>query len=205
MIITGAPPAFCAGADLTALEQADDVSLRAIYGGFVRVFRSAIPSIAAINGATVGAGVNLALACDLRLTGESARIDTGFLHLDIHPGGGHTWLLQNELGVQATFALTAFGETLDGEEAARRGFAWRCLPDDELLAVAHELAARAASHPAELMSRLNGTIREMVATQSYDDALETEFERQIWSVHQPAFADAVAAMRARIEEKKRST
>jgi enoyl-CoA hydratase len=201
MVITGAPPAFCAGADLAALEQADGPALREIYRGFLSVHRSHIPSIAAINGATVGAGVNLALACDLRLVSQTATIDTGFLKLDIHPGGGHTWLLQQELGVQATFALTVFGERLDGAEAERRGFAWRCVADDELLPLARELAGRAARHPAELVRTVARTIREMASVDDHDDAVEIELDRQIWSVRQPAFREAVTAMRTRIESK----
>jgi enoyl-CoA hydratase len=202
MIITGAPPAFCAGADLTSLENADGAALRQIYQGFTTVYRSPIPSIAAVNGATVGAGMNLALACDLRLAGESATFDTGFLKLEIHPGGGHTWMLQREVGVQATFALTLFGDALDGAEAERRGLVWKCVPDDELLPLAKQMAARAASHPAQLVRHLNDTITEMVSTPTYVEAVETEFERQMWSVHQPEFKAAIAKMRDRIAAKK---
>jgi enoyl-CoA hydratase len=205
LVITGEAPAFCAGADLTALENADGVALRDIYQGFLKVYRTPIPSLAAVNGATVGAGMNLALACDVRLAGESAFFDPGFLKLSVHPGGGHTWMLQREMGVQATFAIDLFGETLDGKEAERRGLVWKCVPDDELLPLAQELAGRAASHPPELVRHLNDTISEMVSTETYLDAVETEFERQMWSVHQPEFKAAIAAMRQRIEDKKKAT
>lgn len=204
LIVTGEPPAFCAGADLTALENADGEALRQIYQGFIAIHRTPIPSIAAVNGATVGAGMNLALACDLRLAGESATFDTGFLKLDIHPGGGHTWMLERELGVQATFALTLFGDRLDAREAERRGLVWRCVPDDELLPLARQMAAEAASHPSQLARHLNDTIQEMVSTPTYLEAVETEFERQMWSVHQPEFKAAIARMREQIAAKKQT-
>src|SRR5690606_37019549 len=92
VIVTGAAPAFCAGANLGNLAAATGRSLQAIYDGFLRIARCRVPTIAAVNGAAVGAGVNLALCCDVILCGESARIDTRFLKLGIHPGGGHTWL-----------------------------------------------------------------------------------------------------------------
>src|SRR3954466_2727240 len=65
VVITGAPPAFCAGADLDALQHATEPeALRRIYAGFLRVANSPLPTVAAVNGAAVGAGMNMALACD---------------------------------------------------------------------------------------------------------------------------------------------
>src|SRR6478752_1591585 len=108
VVITGEPPAFCAGADVAALgslsTQRDDGERRqvsSIYEGFLRVLRSTLPTVAAVNGPAVGAGLNLALACDVRLAGTSARFDTRFLRIGLHPGGGHTWMLDRAVGPQA--------------------------------------------------------------------------------------------------------
>ena len=73
VVITGQPPAFSAGADLKDLENADRATLQRIYDGFLAVARCPWPTIAAVNGAAVGAGLNLALSCDVRIAGTSAR------------------------------------------------------------------------------------------------------------------------------------
>src|SRR5437763_12300764 len=74
VVITGTPPAFCAGADLSALGQADEAGLRAIYEGFLSVARCTLPTIAAVGGAAVGAGLNLALAADVRPPGPREKV-----------------------------------------------------------------------------------------------------------------------------------
>ena len=89
---SGEPPAFCAGADLSHLGSSQREGLLNIYEGFLRFGRCPLPTIAAVNGAAVGAGMNLALVCDDRIAAERARFDTRFLQLGLHPGGGHTWM-----------------------------------------------------------------------------------------------------------------
>src|ERR1700730_8478521 len=99
VVVTGAPPAFCAGADLSHLGASPSESgLRGIYAGFLRVGRSRLPTTAAVNGSAVGAGMNLALCCDLRLAARRAKFDTRFLQLGLHPGGGDTWMMRRGVG-----------------------------------------------------------------------------------------------------------
>ena len=88
LVVTGTPPAFCAGANLGNLATADGSSLGNVYEGFLRIARSPLPTLAAVNGAAVGAGMNLALGCDVRLAARRARFDTRFLQLGLHPGEG---------------------------------------------------------------------------------------------------------------------
>src|ERR1700709_525962 len=93
LIVTGAGKAFCAGADLTALGAATEDGLRVIYDGFLALANCTLPTIAAGNGPAVGAGLNLALAADVRIAGPSAMFDPRFQKLGIHPGGGATCML----------------------------------------------------------------------------------------------------------------
>jgi enoyl-CoA hydratase len=202
VIVTGAPPAFCAGADLSHLADAGQrQGIRSIYEGFLRVARSPLPTLAAVNGAAVGAGMNLALACDVRLAGRSARFDTRFLRLGLHPGGGHTWMLRRAVGPQTAAAMVLFGEVLGGEDAAAAGLAWRCVDDDALLERAHTLAAAAADVPPALVRRAKQTLATMASVAEHEDAVQVELEAQLWSLQQPEFAERLAAMRERISKR----
>jgi enoyl-CoA hydratase len=199
VVITGAPPAFCAGADLSHLEGSPTgEGMRAIYAGFLRVARCPLPTIAAVNGAAVGAGMNLALCCDLRLAGRRARFDTRFLQLGLHPGGGHTWMMDRILGPQGAAAAVLFGEVLDGEAAAAAGLVWRCVDDDALLATAGEMAGRAAAGPPELARRLKSTLAAVPGVDDRDQAVSLELDAQLWSMAQPAFTERMAALRKRL-------
>jgi enoyl-CoA hydratase len=196
VVVTGAPPAFCSGADvgnLAALSGDDgsaarDTSLPGIYEGFLRVLRSPLPTVAAVNGPAVGAGFNLALACDVRIAGAGARFDARFLQIGIHPGGGHAWLLERAVGPQAAAAMVLFGERVDGARAAELGLAWRRVDDDALVDEAVALAERAAEAPRELAARVKATLREAPWQPDFDAAVRTELERQLWSFEQGFFS-----------------
>jgi enoyl-CoA hydratase len=202
LVVTGAGSAFCAGADLSHLGgghgRSTEDGLMAIYEGFLRIARSPLPTIAAVNGPAVGAGMNLALACDLRLAARSARFDARFLNLGIHPGGGHTWMTRRIAGPQVAAATVLFGEILDGAEAERVGLAWRCVDDDALLDLAVELGRRAAAAPRELVRRTKATITDVANIDDHDAAVRRELVDQAWSADQPAFRERLAAMQARI-------
>lgn len=201
LVVTGTAPAFCAGANLGNLAEADGESLGVIYEGFLRIARSPLPTIAAVNGAAVGAGMNLALGCDVRIAAKRAKFDTRFLQLGIHPGGGHTWMLRRIVGPQVTAAAVLFGEVLDGTEAQRVGLAYRCVEDADLLTVAHEMAARAASAPRELVIETKKTLAAMADVQTHPDAVARELTPQLWSTRQPWFAERLAALQAKITKK----
>jgi enoyl-CoA hydratase len=198
VVVTGTPPAFCAGANLGNLATADGSSLGSVYEGFLRLARSPLPTVAAVNGAAVGAGMNLALGCDVRLAARRARFDTRFLQLGLHPGGGHTWMMRRLVGPQTAMAAVVFGEVFDGPEAERVGLVYRCVDDDALLTVAHETAARAASAPRELAIVTKATIRDMADVGDHPAAVARELEPQLWSTRQPWFAERLAALQAKI-------
>ena len=201
VVVTGTPPAFCAGANLGNLAEATGDSLGVIYEGFLRIARSPLPTLAAVNGAAVGAGMNLALGCDVRVVADNAKLDTRFLQLGIHPGGGHTWMLRRIVGPQAAMAAVVFGQVLDGREAERVGLAYQCVPAQDLLSVAHSMAARAASAPRELAIVTKKTIQAMADIDDHASAVQRELEPQLWSTQQPWFAERIAALKARISKR----
>ena len=204
VIVTGAGSAFCAGADLGNLQTASADSLGRIYEGFLRIARSTLPTIAAVNGAAVGAGMNLALGCDVRLAARRAKFDTRFLQIGLHPGGGHTWMQRRIVGPQATFASVIFGEVVDGAEAERTGLVHRAVDDDQLMAAARDLAAGAASAPRDLVVLTKATIKSMAGVESHAAAVQAELGPQVWTARQPWFAERIAALKAKISSRDKS-
>ncbi len=200
VVITGAPPAFCAGADLSALGDAAEDGLRAIYAGFLAVAQCSLPTVAAVGGAAVGAGLNLALAADVRLAGPRARFDARFLRLGIHPGGGMTWMLQRIVGPQQAAGMTLFGEILDAEAAHRAGLVHRVVlgDHDDLLAAAVEYAAGAAAAPRDLLLTTKRTMAVTRTLDSHPEAVDTEIAPQVASLDSEEFGARLAAMKSRI-------
>jgi enoyl-CoA hydratase len=201
VVVTGQGSSFCAGANLSHLgDTPSQDGLRSIYEGFLRVAHTPLPTIAAVNGPAVGAGMNLALCCDVRLAGAAARFDTRFLQLGIHPGGGHTWMLRRAVGPQAAMAAVLFGEVLSAAEAERHGLVWKCLPDDELLGAAVTMAERAAAAPPELAKRVKQSIIHMANVETHEQAVTDELAVQWWSMAQPEFAERVRALQQKISK-----
>ncbi|HQV57382.1 MAG TPA: enoyl-CoA hydratase [Ilumatobacteraceae bacterium] len=202
LVVTGAPPSFCAGANLGNLAEANEHSLGVIYEGFLRIARSHLPTVAAVNGAAVGAGMNMALGCDVRLAGERAKFDTRFMQIGLHPGGGHTWMLQRIVGPQTAAAAVLFGDVLDGREAERVGLVYRCVADDELLAAAQSFAAKAAAAPRRLVMETKKTMGEIGHLTDHADAVRRELVTQLWSTRQPWFAERLRALQQRISTRR---
>ena len=154
VIVTGAGKSFCAGGDLSWIQPgpgADVPSMRAKMRGFYQRFlvvRSLdVPTIAAINGAAIGAGLCVAMACDLRIAAEDAKLSTAFLRLGMHPGMAATFLLTRLVGTARAAELFFTAKTIDGVEAERIGLVNRAVPAgallDEARALANEIAANA--------------------------------------------------------------
>jgi enoyl-CoA hydratase len=201
VVVTGAGSAFCAGANLGNLQTATRESLGNIYEGFLRIARSPLPTVAAVNGPAVGAGMNLALGCDVRLAARRARFDTRFLQIGLHPGGGHTWMQRRIVGPQAAMAAVVFNQVLDGAEAERVGLVYRCVADEDLLDAAQTFARGAATAPRQLAIIAKQTIRDMADVATHDDAVARELEPQLWTVQQPWFEERIAALKAAISSK----
>lgn len=200
LVITGAGKAFCAGADLSALGAAAEQGLLRIYDGFMAVANCTLPTIAAVNGAAVGAGLNLALAADVRIAGPHAMFDPRFQKLGIHPGGGATWMLQRGVGPQVARAALLFGMRFDAQSAVSHGLALSVA--DDPVAAALQLAAGPAQAPREVVLATKATMRATAAPGSVDSdlhhaAMRTELGPQATSITSPEFAARLAAAQRR--------
>lgn len=202
IVLTATPPVFCSGGSLDAL-LSRAVPLEKTYEGFLALARAPMPTVAAVGGPAIGAGVNLALACDVVLTSPLGRFDPRFLDVGIHPGGGHLWRLRQRIGSQGAAALVLFGDVLTGEEAAAAGLAWRCVPDDALTGVAMGLARRVAERPMALVERTKATLRASERLSDVREAEALELEAQEWSMGTPDFEERVRAIREQIRRKSR--
>jgi enoyl-CoA hydratase len=198
VVVTGAGRAFCAGADLSALGAATEDALLRIYDGFLAVANCTLPTVAAVNGAAVGAGLNLALAADVRIAGPAAVFDARFQQLGLHPGGGATWMLHRAVGPQVARAALLFGMSFDAEAAVRHGLA--LCAADEPVAAALELAAGPAAAPRDVVLATKATMRATASPGSVDSeqhasAMRTELGPQATSVGSEEFAARLAAAR----------
>jgi enoyl-CoA hydratase len=184
LVVTGAPPAFCSGADRSNLDAlhtrqgGDPDEVRNIYDGFLSIRSCTLPTIAAVNGSAVGAGFNLAMCCDVILAAESAKFLPGFTKVGLHPGGGHTWMLERAVGPQTAAAIALFGEGVDATRAVEIGLAWRAVPDEALLDEAMTLANRVSELPRDLARAIKATLQEVPWQPDFESAVQTELQRQ---------------------------
>lgn len=190
VVVTGGTY-FCAGGDRATLAAAgadpaapdNQDALSRIYRAFTRVGELEAPTVAAVRGGAVGAGMNLAFATDLRVVAEEARLVSGFLPIGLHPGGGHGPLLGRTGRREAAAALTLFGEGVDGRRAAALGLAWAAVPDAEVEEAALALARVPAADP-ELARATARSLRTELGPPALPWAAALELERasQMWSM-----------------------
>ena len=194
VVLTGANGTFCSGAvrgyldDLGVLP-ADEMyaGLEAVYAAFDRVGRLRVPTLARMEGAAVGAGVNLALAADVRLATVDARIFSGFAAVGIHPGGGHLYLVDRLAGAQAAAAMGLFARPLSGARAREIGIVWEAFSDAATLDSAVEEACAPLRRDPELARALKSTFALTVAPSGpWAAATEIERSRQMWSLARAA-------------------
>ena len=154
VVVTGEGSAFCSGGNTSWIAgepdaTVDDLRTRMLpfYRAWLSIAALEVPTIAAVNGPAIGAGLCLALACDIRYAAASARLGAPFVRLGMHPGMAATWLLPEVVGLAAARDLLLTGRTVDADEALRLGLVSRVLPDaallDEVLATAAGIAGTA--------------------------------------------------------------
>ena len=154
VVVTGAGKAFCAGGDLSWVQPGPNADIpsirakmRAFYPRFLVIRSLDVPTIAAVNGAAIGAGLCVAMACDIRIASRDAKLSTAFLRLGMHPGMAATYLLTRLVGTARAAELFFTARTIDGTEAEHLGLVNRAVPADRLqeeaLGLAREIAANA--------------------------------------------------------------
>jgi enoyl-CoA hydratase len=153
-----------------------------------------VPTIAAINGAAIGAGAAIALACDVRYASASARFSVPFTSLGLHPGMASTWLLPEVVGVAAARDLLLTGRRLDADEMLRLGVVTSVSGDDGfldgVLHLAHEVAAA-----APVAVRLTKVALASGGHATYDAALEWEGLAQAVTLASEDLQEGLAAAR----------
>ncbi len=159
VVLTGAGRAFSAGGDLGMIEARASEgaaepggargrirdTMRGFYGLFLSVRDLPCPTVAALNGHAVGAGLCVALACDLRVASKAAKLGLNFTRLGLHPGMGATWTLPRLVGGARAAELLYTGQLVSGEEAARIGMVNRSVAPEEVLPTALEIASEIAN------------------------------------------------------------
>ncbi|HEY3736702.1 MAG TPA: enoyl-CoA hydratase-related protein [Jatrophihabitans sp.] len=196
LVITGGEH-FCAGAVRAVLadnanDPAEDVAYRnleTLYASFTTVGTVPVPTVSAVRGFAVGAGLNLTLATDLRIVSATARLRPGFQQIGLHPGGGHFTLLNRVAGREAAAALGLFGQEVTGERAVELGMAWAAYEDGEVLDQALAIAGKVATDPA-LARRVCSAFRRQTVPGgvAWDVAVDMERSPQMWSLRRQASA-----------------
>jgi 2-(1,2-epoxy-1,2-dihydrophenyl)acetyl-CoA isomerase len=192
IVLTGAGRGFCAGADVSDGIGDARATLIDIWNPLVHTMQGLeLPIIAAVNGVAAGAGASLALACDLRVAAESARIQLSFTTIGLLPDTGLTWLLPRIVGLGRANELAMLGRDITAPEALQWGMVTRMCPDDETLTTAVALAREVAGLAASVTSVKRAHQRTFEATLA--DQLAFEADTQGWLQQQPDFAEALAA------------
>jgi 2-(1,2-epoxy-1,2-dihydrophenyl)acetyl-CoA isomerase len=194
IVLTGAGRGFCAGADISGnVGNARDVLLNT-WNPLVNTMQGMdLPIIAALNGVAAGAGVSLALACDLRVAAQSARLQLSFTKIGLLPDAGATWLLPRIVGLGRANELAMLARDLKADDALQWGLVNRVCEDGAALETAVALArdiAELAGSVAAVKWAHHRTFDSTLAEQ-----LQFEADTQGWLQQQPDFAEAVNAFR----------
>ncbi len=209
VILTGAGRAFSAGGDVKAMKERSGTfggNPPTISDGYRnnihRILRALhglrVPVIAAVNGAAIGLGCDVACLADIRIASDKAKFGVTFLKLGIIPGDGGTWILPRVIGMSRASELFYTGDVIGAEQAQNWGLVSRVVPHDELLAEARAMADKIALMPPHSLRHTKNLLRQ--GTQiSYDTALEMAANTQ--ALMHPT-ADHMEGVSALIEKRQ---
>jgi len=202
VILTGAGTAFSSGGDIKDMERqasgaVGGIQIRQEYRTGIQrlplaLFNLEVPVIAAVNGAAIGAGMDLACMCDIRLASEHAKFAESFVKLGIIPGDGGAWLLPRLIGLSRASEMSFTGEAIGAEQAQAWGLVSRVVAADQLMDAAMELAQRIAANPPHAVRLTKRLLREAMHTR-LDTLLEMSAAFQALSHQTGDHREAVAA------------
>ena len=186
VLLTGAGRGFCPGQDLADARQrqesADGMSfgehLRHTYNPLIlRMRQHSKPIIGAINGVAAGAGMSLAMACDIRIAAESASFLQAFVKVGLIPDSGSTWMLPRLVGTTRALELMLSGRKIDAKEALEIGLVNRVVPDADLMATARQTASEYAAAPTKAIGYIKRAL-DFASTNGLETTLDNEADLQ---------------------------
>jgi enoyl-CoA hydratase/carnithine racemase len=202
VVLTGNGPSFCAGGDIREMKRqatpaVSEIDIRHEYRRGIQrltlsLFNLEVPVVAAVNGHAIGAGLDLACMCDIRIASEKASFAESFIKLGIVPGDGGARLLPRVVGMSRAAELALTGDMIDAQQALAWGLVSRVVPHGELMTAAREIAGRItrhASHGVRLTKRL---LRESIHSR-LEAVLELSAVFQAISHKTPDHSEAVDA------------
>ncbi len=198
LVLSGAGRGFCAGQDLSDRAVAPGAvdlgeSLEKRYNPLVRRLASLdMPVICAVNGVAAGAGVNIALACDIVIAARSAKFIQSFANIGLVPDSGGTWTLPRLAGQARALGLALTAEPLTAERAEAWGLIWKCVDDDKLVDEAQALAAKFAAAPTRGLAATKKLMRESAA-RTFHQQLDAERDAQSALGRTADYKEGVAA------------
>lgn len=192
IVLTGAGRGFCAGQDLnergvSAGERSVDlgITVEACWNPLIRrLTNAAQPIIARVNGVAAGAGVSIALACDIAIAAKSAKFVQSFSAIGLIPDSGGSWVLPRLVGQARAMGLALTGEPLPADKAAEWGLIWKCVDDEQLDAEVDALAAKLASLPPLGLAAIKSILRS-----TWTRTLEQELTLQRDEMRRLGFTD----------------
>ncbi|MEU1999847.1 MULTISPECIES: enoyl-CoA hydratase-related protein [unclassified Rhodococcus (in: high G+C Gram-positive bacteria)] len=196
LVVTGEGSAYCAGADLNAIfaETGDPATVRenelSYYESFLWLRDLKIPTIAAVNGHAIGAGMNLALVCDVVVTGPKAKFGATFSKIGLHPGGGFTYFLTQRLGRGLALRTILRGDVISGQAAAQMGLA--DVFSEDPLAEALETASATANLEPRLITDIKHAV-SLAETSGFEATVGYESWAQAASAYYPGVLDSIRA------------
>ncbi|CDX35373.1 acyl-CoA hydratase [Mesorhizobium plurifarium] len=205
IVITGAGDAFSSGGNVRDMQDGDDPMFHGPPFDMMEGYRNAIqkiplafakldvPTIAAVNGAAVGAGCDLACMCDIRLAAPQAQFAESYLRVGLVPGDGGAWYLPRVIGMPRALEMSLTCDLIGAEQAERWGLVSRIVPEDNLLSESLKVARKIASFPP-LSARLNRRLIRNAAEMSLQSSLELSASYQAIVQHTSDHREAINAL-----------